>query len=251
MGRGMQIAVLVAVIVGGSGGGLAALLVSPPPPPARGAPSARAVPAPVAPTVTPILQGEPSEPANPDTTVAGAMKLVLHQFLVWARDHASEPCPDIDDLAVHVPDPWGRPFELTCTGQPADQIIGAVSAGPDGIAGNSDDVASWALGREVTELVRGARWRSTNASATRGRPGRHRKAGSTAATSALSGPVVRPSDAPGAPASALAAPVEPASAAPAAPAAPAPPGSGSAIPAVRSAPIDAAADDIPARRSRH
>jgi len=52
----------------------------------------------------------------------------------------------------------GHPIEITCTDQPADQMIGAVSVGPDGARGTADDVGSWQLGREVTDVVRGARW---------------------------------------------------------------------------------------------
>ena len=47
---------------------------------------------------------------------------------------------------------------VTCTDQPQQQVIGLVSAGPDGIAGNRDDVQSWMLGDEVTELLAGPRW---------------------------------------------------------------------------------------------
>jgi hypothetical protein len=35
-----------------------------------------------------------------------------------------------------------------------------VSLGPDGIRDTADDLASWSLGRDVTELVRGKRWRA-------------------------------------------------------------------------------------------
>jgi hypothetical protein len=47
---------------------------------------------------------------------------------------------------------------LTCTDQPGDQLIGTISDGPDGAPGTADDIASWQLGRDVTELVRGSRW---------------------------------------------------------------------------------------------
>jgi hypothetical protein len=119
-----------------------------------------------------------------------SMTTVLTRFTAWARDHAGEPCPDLAALDVAAPDPWGRPLELTCSAQPADQMIGAVSAGPDGVAGNADDVVSWALGHEVTELVRGARWQPPKTLGTRSRPPRHRKDGSGATAS---GPVRHPS----------------------------------------------------------
>jgi hypothetical protein len=57
-----------------------------------------------------------------------------------------------------VSDPWGHPLSLTCTDQPANQRIGALSAGPDGALGTPDDIGSWQLGRDVTDLVHGSRW---------------------------------------------------------------------------------------------
>jgi hypothetical protein len=88
------------------------------------------------------------------------MRAVLTRFAAWSRGHAGAPCPDGEALGMIALDPWGHAIELTCTDQPADQSAGAISAGPDGIAGSADDVASWTLGREVTDLVRGARWTS-------------------------------------------------------------------------------------------
>ena len=121
------------------------------------------------PTVAPARQ--PTQPVTPPTDprvlLGMQMKAVLTRFADWSRDHASAPCPDSATLGLVAIDPWGHPIELTCTDQPADQVIGATSAGPDGIAGNDDDVTSWALGREVTHLVRGARWTSTQAPAVR------------------------------------------------------------------------------------
>jgi hypothetical protein len=55
-------------------------------------------------------------------------------------------------------DPWGHPLAITCTEQPGDQIAGAISVGPDGKRDTADDIASWKLGRDVTDVVRGARW---------------------------------------------------------------------------------------------
>lgn len=55
-------------------------------------------------------------------------------------------------------DSWGHPLAMTCTDQPGDQIVGAISGGPDGKLGTADDIASWQLGRDVTDLVRGGRW---------------------------------------------------------------------------------------------
>jgi len=86
------------------------------------------------------------------------MKAVLGRFSVWSSGHLGAPCPAAADLGGDAGDAWGHPFVLTCTGQPEDQIVGLISAGPDGVNGNADDVASWQLGHDVTDLVRGSRW---------------------------------------------------------------------------------------------
>ena len=235
MGRGMQIAVFAAAVTGSVGGGLAALLASAEPPrplPARPPAVATHPPAggsaiaaaPVAPAVV------AAAPADPRIALVASMKLVLTRVAGWARDHAGEPCPDLAALGVVAPDPWGHPLELTCSDQPADQIVGAVSAGPDGIAGSDDDIASWALGSEVTGLVRGARWKPL--AATRTHPGgRHRR--DLATTSPA--PVARPAAEPVRSAPQVTTPI-------AAPATPAP------VPAPPAKPEPAVGDDIPARR---
>jgi len=180
MGRGMQIAVLVAAVTGSAGGGLAALLASSEPPARRPTkPTAAAVPS-SPPTLPAIVV--PAPPPDPRVMLAASMKTVLARVTAWARDHAGEPCPDLAVLGVVAPDPWGHPLALTCSDQPADQIVGAVSAGPDGIAGNDDDVPSWALGGEITGLVRGPRWRPPVAAATRSRSGKHRRDATPSAT---------------------------------------------------------------------
>lgn len=86
------------------------------------------------------------------------MAELFQRFVAWSRDHAGAPCPDAAQLGGPVRDPWGTPLELTCTDQPANQIIGAISSGPDRASGTVDDIGSWQLGREVTGLVHGARW---------------------------------------------------------------------------------------------
>jgi len=93
-----------------------------------------------------------------DIEVAIRVKDVLRRFVAWAPEHQGMPCPDLAALGDAPSDPWGHPFRLTCTDQPGDQIIGAISAGPDGVPATADDIASWLLGREVTDSVRGARW---------------------------------------------------------------------------------------------
>lgn len=145
------------------------------------------------------------------------MKPLLTRFATWSRDHAGAPCPEPTAFGVAL-DPWGHQLALTCTDQPADQRVGAISAGPDGIAGNDDDVASWNLGREVTDLIRGPRWRATRT--TVGQPPTVKRTKEATATP----------DHPRATSTTR----------------PAPPASSTAKPST--APPDAGADDIPARR---
>ena len=81
----------------------------------------------------------PPAPKAPDpaTEVAPSMKTVLERFKAWSRDHVGAPCPAVADLGVEGKDPWGHPLRITCTNQPGDQIVGAVSAGPDGAPGRT------------------------------------------------------------------------------------------------------------------
>jgi hypothetical protein len=223
----MMIAVLGAVVVGSVGGGLAALLSSPgsstqpttPPPPTTGPsgvqPKPRAQPAPPA-----------ALPPDPHVVLVTQMMAVMTRFAAWTRDHVGAPCPDGAALGLVALDPWGHPIELTCTDQPADQRVGAISAGADGIAGNDDDVASWTLGRDVTDLVRGARWKSTRLPATRTPTAKRSKA--HASTHDQS-----PSTPPAAPVTPTTARETPTTSPTAKPSPP---------------PSDAGADDIPARR---
>jgi serine/threonine-protein kinase len=99
----------------------------------------------------------PAEEPDPAAGVASTMKVVLQHFVTWSRAHAGEPCPEIPVLAA-PDDPWHHAFHLTCTDQPGNQIVGVISAGPDGAWNTNDDVASWQLGHDVTDLVRGPRW---------------------------------------------------------------------------------------------
>jgi len=90
------------------------------------------------------------------------MIAALDRFSKWATRHPGAACPTASELALE-PDPWGGTFDVTCTDQPGDQIIGLRSAGPDRKVNTDDDVASWSMGREVTSLVRGERWKVTPA----------------------------------------------------------------------------------------
>jgi len=185
MGRGMQVAVLGAVVAGSLGGSLAALAVTAEPParsPAQPSISSATAIAPPPPAPQPP---DPRAATNNSTT--HAMRAVLARFAAWSRDHAGEPCPDLAALGIAGRDPWGHPLRLTCTDQPADQRIGAISQGPDGVAGSDDDLTSWTLGREVTELVRGPRWQSASAT-----PPAGRRRGSATASSPTRRPPVAP-----------------------------------------------------------
>lgn len=115
-----------------------------PPPPAQVTPPPPAAPTPPPPTAK--------------QEVAASMKDVLGKFVAWSHDHSGAACPDIATLDGAPTDPWGNAFRITCSDQPGDQIAGAISSGPDGTPGTADDIASWQLDRDVTEIVRGSRW---------------------------------------------------------------------------------------------
>ena len=78
----------------------------------------------------------------------------LERFVAWSKNHAGAACP----TATEVDDAWRRAMTFTCTEQPSDQIVGVISAGPDGAFGTDDDVRSWELGRDATAIVKGMRW---------------------------------------------------------------------------------------------
>ena len=134
----------------------AAQLVPPAPAPA---------PAPAPPAPAPPAPAPAPTRSDPSAALAVRMKAVLGRFSVWSSGHAGAPCPDEAALGGDTSDSWGHPFVLTCTGQPENQIVGLVSDGPDGVNGNDDDVASWQLGHDVTDLVRGSRWAAAPARA--------------------------------------------------------------------------------------
>jgi general secretion pathway protein G len=49
-------------------------------------------------------------------------------------------------LAKDVPpDPWGRPYIYKCPGDHGDYDL--YSYGPDGVAGNDDDIVNWAISK--------------------------------------------------------------------------------------------------------
>jgi hypothetical protein len=156
MGRGMTIAVLCAAGVGSVGGGLIALQVSPE------SSSTQPSIGSIAPASKSAVTAQPITPPDPHAALVAQIEAVLHRVPEWTRTHPGAPCPDVAALGISEVDPWGHRLELTCTDQPVDQIMGAISAGPDGIPGNLDDVKSWNLGPAVTQLVQGHRWRSAS-----------------------------------------------------------------------------------------
>jgi serine/threonine-protein kinase len=162
--RGRMIAIsAAAVVVSGVIGTVAATRGDGKPEAKPSAPVAASLPAaapPPAPAPAPAPAPPPVPPPAPDPNaqLASNMKQLLTQFVAWSHDHAQAPCPSAGELGAPVLDPWGRALIITCSDQPANEIAGALSLGPDGVAGTADDIGSWQLGREVTDLVHGARW---------------------------------------------------------------------------------------------
>jgi hypothetical protein len=113
------------------------------------------------PIVTPLPPATPPTPSDPHAVLVVQFKDVLTRFLAWSTDHPDGRCPDPITLGVSALDPWGQNLRIVCRDQPADQIAGVLSYGPDGTPGTRDDLMSWTLGPEVTDLVRGPRWGST------------------------------------------------------------------------------------------
>ena len=142
-----------------SAGRSPALSPAAPEPPAAPPRAPASAPPPAAPAAVPAAAADAS-PALGDLRLAliAQIKDELMRFVAWSHDHARARCPDPAALGAPVLDPWGSPLRITCTDQPADQIAGIVSLGPDRVAGTRDDVASWTLGADVTDVVRGPRW---------------------------------------------------------------------------------------------
>ena len=118
---------------------------------------------PRAPATAPAAVGSAGAVVVPST--APQLTALLASFATWARAHPGAPCPDVFDLGPASADAWGHPMRLTCTDQPAQQMVGAISAGPDGVFGTRDDVTSWQLPVDATEVVAGPHWGAAMASA--------------------------------------------------------------------------------------
>ena len=173
--RGLVIGVVAVLVVGG---GIAAVAVAgggdKPAVASRGSAAVAPLPGPAkvepAPAKVEAAPAKVEAPPDPGIALAREMTTVLTSFLAWSKTHAGAPCPAASALGPSVLDPWAHPIEITCSDQPANQIIGAVSAGPDGTPGTPDDVGSWQLGREVTDVVHGARWVAARTTTTRPPP---------------------------------------------------------------------------------
>jgi hypothetical protein len=141
-------------------------------------------PAPVAPAdaATSVVIAPPEHPvvppADPRADMTKRMLTVIAGFLKWSSAHKGAPCPSAKDLGVNVADSWGHPMSITCTDQPANQTIGIVSSGPDGVAGSRDDIASWTMPTDVTDVIAGSRWVAKKPGGPR--PGGTTRPGSTA-----------------------------------------------------------------------
>jgi hypothetical protein len=99
------------------------------------------------------------------------IKDALRRFVAWSHAHPGGRCPDAAALGAAL-DPWGQPLRIVCSDQPADQVAGVLSYGPDGEPGTRDDVVSWALGADVTDLARGPRWSASRGMAAAAGTGR-------------------------------------------------------------------------------
>lgn len=131
-------------------------------PPSATRAAARAVASPAA--------APPSAEAH--AALVAQIKDALRRFAAWSHAHPGARCPDAAALGAAL-DPWGQPLRIVCSDQPADQIAGVLSYGPDGEPGTRDDVVSWALGADVTDLARGPRWTARRGMAAAGTGDRH------------------------------------------------------------------------------
>ncbi len=112
-----------------------------------------------APAAAPV--DAPAPAVDPQTVQRHAVEQQLtsavNAFLRWAASHPGADCPTLAAIGDAGIDPWQHPLVLTCKDQPADQIVGAISLGPDGKLDTGDDVTSWSL-VDVASLAKGPRW---------------------------------------------------------------------------------------------
>jgi hypothetical protein len=159
----------IGIALGGTSGAVLALRsveAGTPPAPTSPTSAAEAAPGgrPPPPIVTPIAPPAPAaalDARDPHAVLVVQIKELLARFLAWSGAHPDARCPDPATLGASALDPWGHGLHIICSDQPVDQIAGVLSYGPDGTPGTRDDIVSWTLGPEVTDLVRGPRWGST------------------------------------------------------------------------------------------
>jgi hypothetical protein len=121
-------------------------------------------PTPPAPTPPALTPPAPTPPAPPPVDHRGddalaQIKAAVAAMKPWTQAHPKDACPTPAALGAPAADPWGTALVVTCTEQPANQLVGVTSAGPDTKLGTDDDLHSWSLGEDVTALVAGARWK--------------------------------------------------------------------------------------------
>ena len=105
--------------------------------------------------------GSASAPPDLHAAVVAQIKAAVMRFVLWSHEHPGAQCPDAAALGAAAADPWGRSLRVLCADQPADQVAGVLSLGPDGLPGTADDIASWTLGSDVTDVLRGVPWGSS------------------------------------------------------------------------------------------
>jgi hypothetical protein len=123
-----------------------------------------ATPSPPITAPAPAPARAPSPPDLRPDAARAALRAMLAAFAHWSETHAAAMCPTAAELGA-ARDPWQHPYAVTCTDQPADQLVGVRSAGPDGAMGTDDDIVSWTLD-DVMKLARGQRWKPVIAPAT-------------------------------------------------------------------------------------
>ena len=134
-----------------------------PPTPVASTLAAPAAPAPPArPAPVPAVAPPPITVDQEREGVKTSFRAIIAGFAQWAMRNQGKPCPDVETLGPKVVDAWEMAIVLTCTDQPSDQIVGLVSAGADRTWGTADDVTSWSLGPEITELLHGPRWQGSS-----------------------------------------------------------------------------------------
>ncbi|HSR98646.1 MAG TPA: serine/threonine-protein kinase, partial [Kofleriaceae bacterium] len=115
-----------------------------------------APPAPPAPPITAPRPAPEVPDLRPEVTRAD-LRAMLAAFARWSETHPAAVCPTAAELGA-ARDPWQHPYAVTCTDQPADQVVGVRSAGADGAMETDDDIVSWNLD-DAMKLARGPRWK--------------------------------------------------------------------------------------------